>query len=65
MKTVQCAHPPHFHKAIVVMGRMGALDCLHDFTIHDICVMLLALCLLNIVCHKPIFILINVFTLLA
>ena len=24
----------HRHKAIVEMGRMGALDCLHDFSIY-------------------------------
>ena len=49
MKTIQCAHPPHHHndfvvtcrlwtasdhKAIVVMRKMGALDCLYDVSIY-------------------------------
>ena len=52
------------HKAIVVMRRMGALDCLHDVTIY----LYYALCFMLIehsVCHEPIFVLINVFMLLA
>ena len=48
MKTIQCAYPPHHHngfvatcrlwmaRAIVVMRRMGTLDCLHEFTIYSL-----------------------------
>ena len=49
--------------ATVVIRRMGALDCLHDFTIY---VYALSLVLVeHSVRHQPIFVLINVFTLLA
>ena len=71
MKTIQCAHPPHHHNGfvatcrlwtytIVVMRRMGALDCLHDVTIY----LYYALCFMLIehsVCHEPIFVLINIY----
>ena len=52
------------HKAIVVMRRMGALDCLHDVTVYlyyAFCFMLIE----HSVCHEPISVLINVFVLLA
>ena len=51
-------------KAIVVMRRMGALDCLHDLTLY----LYYALCFMLVehsVCHEPISVLINVFMLLA
>ena len=39
-------HPlrPHQlrHKAIVAMRRIGALDCLHDYTIYVLCSLLCA-----------------------
>ena len=50
-------------QAIVVMRRMGALDCLHDVTIY----LYYALCFMLVehsVCHEPISVLINVFMLL-
>ena len=50
--------------AIVVMRRMGALDCLHDVTIY----VYYALCFMLVehsVCHEPISVLINLFMLLA
>ena len=49
---------------IVVMMRMGALDCLHDVTIY----LYYALCFMLIeysVCHEPISVLINILMLLA
>ena len=35
-------YPTCRHKAIVVMRRMGALDCLHDVTIYVLCSLLCA-----------------------
>ena len=69
MKTIQCAHPPHHHNGFVATCRLWtasgvALDCLHDVTIY----LYYALCFMLIehsVCHEPIFVLINVFMLLA
>ena len=52
------------HKAIVVIRRMDALDCLHDVTIY----LYYALCFMLIehsVCHEPISVLINIFMLPA
>ena len=60
MKTIQCTHPPHHHNAILVMRRMGELDCLHDVTIYlydALCFMLIE----HSVCHEPISVLINVY----
>ena len=51
-------------KAIVMMRRMGALDCFHDVTLYfyyALCFMLFE----HSVCHEPISLLINVFMLLA
>ena len=66
MKTIQCAHPPHHHNGFVATCRLWTAsgDCLHDVTIY----LYYALCFMLIehsVCHEPIFVLINVFMLLA
>ena len=52
------------HKAIVVIRRMGALDCLHDFTSDMYYAPCFALAE-HSVCHEPSSALINVSTLLA
>ena len=58
------ALPACCHKAIVVMRRMGALDCLYDVTIY-LYYTLSFMLVEHSVCHEPISFLINVFMLLA
>ena len=64
MKTIQCAHPPHHHNGFVATCRLCTASGGVDVTIY----LYYALCFMLIehsVCHEPIFVLINVFMLLA
>ena len=76
MKTIQCAHPPHHHNGFVATCRLwtasGGVHALlvleptecstrNIYLYYALCFMLIE----HSVCHEPIFVLINVFMLLA
>ena len=80
MKTIQCAHPPHHHNGFVATCRLWTASGMNSAcTMHElrhwpsIAGMLPQShcgdeedgCIVCHVCHEPIFVLINVFMLLA